>query len=405
MQPLKKCLPALGLGLAIWIAASVPARAVELYVLNPDGSFAAFDPQDGQIHSAWNLLASPLHGGEPVGGPAQGAVAAFPGGLCFAVPEAEPGAAAGDATAPIPYRVVSAELATMRRIAEWRLPQRLSAPPRLLFDRAGQRLLVEWQDAAAQGASRGASLVFRMAVLAVPGLAETARLVAAVPAGSPALPALTDGARFTPDGKAILDRDRIVRLAGGTFTASPVALATTPEQLARLERYSPARADHHPSYVLAAIDSDAGKVLYLARSERPEVKGDLVFTFDPATRSSTPPIDVPRCHAALLPDGRRIAVQEVEAPANRALSQTRTTGRLQVIDAVSGERLASLDSPLLAGGLENVRLRCVSPDGDTLIYRGGHAEVVVVELKNKKVWTPNVAFSADLEAQCAFVEN
>ena len=400
---------------AFWPLAlfAAPLEGATVWVGNPDGGFVAFDLATARVESAWSLaevrglgVGTPR---EPEAGapPApQLSLAEAPEGVLLALPAPIPNDAEGRAR----YRIVRVALGGLQRLtatAEWNLPQPLATPPRLLVSPDGGRALVWWRDAQVPGAA----YVYRIAELELPGLAEVVRRTALVPTPPPGeaadleLPLLADGSRFTRDGGAILDRSRIVRLGATTFSASRLRFQPDADLRARLDRYSPPGPDGRPSYVLAAVGAENGKVLYLVRSERREVTGDMVFTLDPETGVSTPLLDVPRCQAALLPDGRRIVIQEVEAPADRALSSTRASGKFQLLEAASGARLASFASPLLEGGLENVRLRCVSPGGDVLIYRGGHAEVVVVELSNDKVWSPNVAFSADLEAQCAFVEN
>ena len=398
--------------------ASSPTAALEAWVINPDGGFLAFDLASGKVSAAWNLAAVRGIGAGAAAGSAGvtgASAAAGPLGdrpvpdygfatardlALFAVPSAVPNDPEGRAR----YRVIAVRPPRFDVVAEWKLPQPATEAPRLLTgpNAGDDRLLVGWHDTAA---STAAGDVFHLAELSLPDLAEVSRKTAFAPRGIPGVdappPLLTDGSRLSADGRSILDRDRLIRLEGDGFGARAIPFALNPEQRARLDAYSPPRAGR-PSYALAAIDAEGGRVLYLVRSERTEVARDLVFTFDPATGVSTPFLDVPRCHAALLPGGRRIAVQEVEAPANRALSQTRTKGTVQVIDAASGAAVARFEHEALAGRLEDVRLRCASPDGGALIYRGARAELLVLDLAEHRVEVQNVTFSVDLAARCAF---
>ena len=395
------CLP------AIAGAAAEPS----VLLLNARGDFLRFDRATRATRALWSLPAVRGFAERIVSGAFDGAPVA---GFAYSPSDQVaylvlPETARLDPDGTRRYRVVAAHLPGFEIQGEYRVPQPQAAYPQVLLSNDGRQLFVQWSDRAAEAAAGGRMYVFRISPLSTPGLEASGQLAAAS-AAEPGrlLPIFSPQASFDPTGSAVIDRDRIIRFQGTSFSAEALKIPFSPPQLERIARYAPAGKSGSPEYLVTTADVREGRLLVRVTADAPSVRTELL-SVRKALGENGPEegslFEAPQGQAHLLPGGRNVLVREVDGAMRRPASAIRYTGRIQIWDAVRGERLTELSNERLAGPYESARFLCASPDSKQLIFRSQEGRPVVVEPATGKVWSPEAELTLDVDGHCAFLED
>jgi hypothetical protein len=398
------------LALALALASAPVSAAPFAYLFNSAGDFLKLDLAEGRTVAAWSLVHTRGIGDALPEGQLDGPVVegltfdSERGNLFLVLPEE----GATDDRGAKRFRVVATSLPLFPVRAEFRLPEALPTPPRLLLGPAGDTLYVAWESAPTTEKG-GAGTHFHATLLSVPDLhivrELSGKVARSTATGQDEPPLITERAYFGTDPALAFETDRLLRFSGGGFFAETSLPRLSAEQQTRINAYagSPSPATGGPAtYEYFPVGSQSGKTLVKVSARAAAVKGDLLFVWDPLTGTIGPLFEVPRSSPRLLDSGRRVLAQEIDGPSSRPLSQIRTTGRLFLFNVTTGNRLAVLSSDLLAGRLGEIDFICATPDGKAAFLRGAGNRIVLVDLAQSRVLAPPAAFTMDRGTRCAF---
>ena len=383
-------------------AAAPAASAAEALLLNVNADFVRLDLATGEVGAMWQLgriqgvgelVPEGVVDGQRVEGAAYDGVRTL-----FLVLPVE---ARLDGVDGKHYRVVALSLPGFELLGSRELPDRHLTPPAVVFRPSPRQLLVQYDDPADGDADAG-DFRIAMAELEIPTLQPVQTLEARVPrdprqrAADTAIPLLTDRAEAVSED-LFLENGWLVRLRTDTFEGTflqPLSVLRSADQALLAKVAPPLPETGRPRVSPRVVAKDAGQALVQVRPERPE-DGDrfLYFVFDPVSGQAGPAFLAPRSIAGLV--AGRVVLQEYAGAA--------TTGRVEVYEAGTGERLDAFASPLLAGtDPDRGGILCGTAGG--LLLRGPGGSLRIVDLEKREVSAPATSFLADSWTHCFVID-
>lgn len=388
-----------------------PAPAGFAYLVGFDGHLTKIRLADRRV-VAHRMLVRDMYPGtiaESQDAPGVEGVAGGPGMLVFlhAIDST------ADPEAPRRYQLTAVTLPALTLAGIHALPRKMWSAPRLAFDPARKRVLLEWsEDDPADTISRVWTV--RLASLRLPDLKPLRQwtAVASKDESPPvtAIPLFSDpccgssvlsATRFGPDSTLMHNRHNRIRLLDSAFDAVFPALALTPEQVRWGERataghYSPPARGYGP----IPVDGAGPRTLWAMTVDSTRARTSLFMVQELGADSAGVTIEVPHSTGWLTGQGGVVVVEQIDGPPNRGTSFIRKTGTIRLFDAQSGKQLARVTDLRLAGTFEGVRMLCASDDGRLLIFKNDKFRVLLVEPWQSRVRVAAASAIANYGSAC-----